>query len=154
MLSLLNEKVYMALPPQKFREIVLQILYSRDFVEVQVPEMISFMMHELKVTKKSMIEAHERMARLLAKQEEIDTMIGFSSMEYSFDRISRIEKTILRLGIFELLFDPSLPAKVVIAEAIRLCRKFGTPESAHFVNAILDRIHKGNGASLPIPALS
>lgn len=133
----------MALPPQKFREIVLQILYSQDFAPDQEEEMIPFMMHELKVTKRIMVEAHARMRQVLAHLEPIDAAIRAASTEYSFERISRVERTILRLGLFEILFDSkSLSPKVAIAEAIRLCRKFGTPESADFVNAILDRVYK------------
>jgi N utilization substance protein B len=52
----------------------------------------------------------------------------------------------LRLGIFEIFFDSEIPAKVAIAEAIRLCRKFGTPESSQFVNAILDGVYKKHAA--------
>lgn len=144
----------MALPQQKFREIVFQILYSRDFDPQEIEEMIPFMMHQLKVTKRIMIEAHVRMDQILAKQTEIDSIIRGASHEYSFDRISRVEKTILRLGLFELLFDSSIPPKVAIAEAIRLCRKFGTPESAQFINAILDGVYKSHGAESAIQPLA
>ena len=100
------------------------------------------MMQELKVTKRIMLDAHERMRQVLAMQSEIDEEIRNASTEYSFDRISRVEKTILRLGLYEMFHDPELPSKVALAEAIRLCRKFGTPESAQFINAILDAIYR------------
>jgi len=135
----------MALPPQKFREAVFQILYSEGFVS-EKDEIVPFMMAELKATRRSMLDAHARVAEVLAKQEEIDAIIAEASTEYSFDRISRVEKTILRLGLFEILFDNELPSKVAIAEAVRLCRKFGTPESSQFVNAILDGVYKKDGA--------
>ncbi len=138
----------MALPPQKFREIVFQLLYSQDFTPIDPAESIPFMMHELKVTKRSMLDAHDRINKILEKYPEIDRNIEASSISYSFDRISRVEKTILRIGVFELLFDDAIPGKVAIAEAIRLSRKFGTPESAHFVNAILDDIYKKKDLNL------
>jgi len=136
----------MSLPPQKFREIVFQLLYSQDFAALDPAESIPFMMHELKVTRRSMVEAHDRVSKILEKIETLDQEITKASTSYSFDRISRVEKTILRQGVFELLYDPALPPKVAIAEAIRLCRKFGTPESSEFVNAILDSIYKKTGA--------
>jgi N utilization substance protein B len=71
----------------------------------------------------------------------IDEKITSLSPDYSFARISRVEKTILRLGVYEILFDDLIPPLVAISEAIRLTRKFGTPESARFVNAILDRVY-------------
>ncbi len=135
----------MPLPPQKFREAVFQILYSQDFGS-ESEEIVPFMMQELQATRRAMLDAKDRVDQALAKQPEIDEVITKASTEYSFERISRVERTILRLGFFELLFDPSVPPKVVIAEAIRLCRKFGTPESAQFVNAILDGVYKKNGA--------
>ncbi len=136
----------MSLPPQKFREIVFQLLYSQDFAALDPEESIPFMMHELKVTRRSMLEAHSRVAHILEKLPVLDEQIRVASVAYSFERISKVELTILRQGVFELFFDPSLPPKVAIAEAIRLCRKFGTPESAHFVNAILDDLYKKMGA--------
>ena len=131
----------MPLPIQKFREAVFQILYSHEFAD-EKEEIISFMMHELKTTKKAMQEAMTKVGLIQEKLSEIDPLIAATSSEYSFDRISRVEKTILRLALFELLFESKTPAKVAIAEAVRLCRKFGTPESSHFVNAILDAIYK------------
>jgi transcription antitermination protein NusB len=74
--------------------------------------------------------------------EEIDLMISNTSHSYAFERIQSVERNVLRLGVFELFFDPSIPPKVAIAEAMRLARKFGTKESAVFVNAILDTLYK------------
>ncbi len=138
----------MALPPQKFREIVFQMLYSTDFPCPDREETERMLMGELKVTRKAVLSAREKVDQISVKQAEIDEKISLYSTEYSFDRISRVEKTVLRLGLYELMFDPSLPPLVVIAEAIRLTRKFGTPESAQFVNAILDREYKSLGTAL------
>lgn len=133
----------MPLPLQKFREAVFQILYSQDFIS-GFEETISFMMGELKTTRRAMRDAKTRVEEIVARFSEIDPQIAAASTEYRFERISRVEKAILRLALFELLFDPSIPPQIAIGEAVRLCRKFGTPESAHFVNAILDGIYKKN----------
>jgi N utilization substance protein B len=140
----------MALPPQKFREIVFQIFYSAGFPLPETEETALMLMSELKVTKKSVLEANEKVKQIHTKLVEIDEKISAHATGYSFERISRVEKAILRLGMYELLFEPSVdsfggrpvPPLVVIAEAIRLTRKFGTFESAHFVNAVLDRVYK------------
>ncbi len=134
----------MALPPQKFREIVFQILYIESFPFSQEEEIISMLMKELKVTKKAVMQAKEKAKEISLKLPEIDQKIEKLSDNYTFERISRVEKTILRLAAYELLFDASLPSQVAFAEASRLTKKFGTKESAQFVNAILDRIHTGN----------
>lgn len=140
----------MTLPVQKFREIVFQILYSSDMSGPDEESMVPFMMHELKVTRRVMMDAHIKMNLIIAKQEAIDELIRNSSQKYDFDRISRVERNILRLGLFEMLYDESIPEKVAIAEAVRLTRKFGTPESALFVNAILDAVYKSEAAKQPV----
>lgn len=136
----------MPLPAQKFREVVFQMLYSANFC-FETEEMIPFMMGELRTTRKVIFEAKAKVEQILAKSAEIDALISSFSSEYSFERISRVELTLLRLGLFELLFDPYLDPKIVMAEGVRLCRKFGTPESAQFVHAILDGVYQKHASS-------
>ncbi|MBI3508637.1 MAG: transcription antitermination factor NusB [Chlamydiia bacterium] len=142
----------MALPAQKFREIVFQLLFCSDMSESEEREMIPFMMGELKVTKRVMLDAYARKGAIWGKKDEVDALIRQYAKEYAFERISRVEKNILRLSLYEMLLDESIPEKVAIAEGIRLTRKFGTAESAHFVNAILDAVYHDNQRSEePIP---
>ena len=109
------------------------------------------MMNELKVTRRVMLDVHNKVDLVIEKLLGIDEQISAAATEYSFERISRVERTILRLAVFELLHDSTIPPKVAIAEAVRLCRKFGTPESSQFVNAVLDTILKKVGDE---PAIS
>lgn len=137
----------MALSHQKFREIVLQLLYSYDLGHPDHHVMIELMMTELAVSKKNVRLAQEKVQNILNCLAQIDPMIASVSNSYAFDRIQMVTKNILRLGIFELFFEKqpsSPPAKVVIAEAIRLSRKFNTPESASFVNALLDHLYQAS----------
>lgn len=140
----------MALSPQKFREIVFLALYSRDFTGAQEDEVVEMIMKELTVTKKSVREALEKVSSIEAKRSEIDEMISSSTLSYDFDRIPHSERNILRLGVYELFFAKGIPPKVAIAEGIRLARKFSTPESAHFVNAILDNLYKSKSEASTI----
>lgn len=133
----------MALPQEKFRELVFQLLYSRDQGDAADKAMAKMMMKELSVTKKTVLQAQERVAAIVEVQDELDTKIGGASESYEFDRIQLVERNVLRLGVYELIYDDAVPAAVVISEAIRLCRKFGTREAAKFVNAVLDHLHKG-----------
>lgn len=142
---------FMTLPPQKFREIVLQILFSSDFDKSQTEDAAMMLMAELKVSKKNVLLAHEKVLLIFEKLAEIDEKISTYSTDYTFDRISNVEKAVLRLGVYELMNDPSIPEVVVISEAIRLTRKFATPESSNFVNAILDKVYK-NANSLSLQA--
>lgn len=144
----------MSLPQQKFREIVFQLLYSDDISRPDEEDMIPLLMGELAVTKKSVKTAQERVRAILGKQQEIDTLIKEASVSYAFERIPSVERNILRLGVFELLFDDETPPKVAITEAMRLARKFSSPESATFINAILDNLYKRSlGEAIDIAAL-
>jgi transcription antitermination protein NusB len=134
----------MALPQQKFREIVFQILYSLDIGMSKEDDIINLIMNELAVTKKIVRCAYEKVQAILQKKNEIDALITKMSLSYEFERIQTVERNILRLGVYEIIFEEGFPPKVAIAEAIRLARKFGSPESASFVNAVLDGVYKSS----------
>lgn len=136
----------MAATQQKFREILFQLLYSQDFVDNEKEDIIPFLMAQNEVTKKTIYQAQEKQKAVLEKKEAIDKLITEASLEYDFARIPRVEKNILRLGVYEICFDSAIPPKVAIAEAIRLARKFATPEGSAFINAILDAIYKKSEA--------
>jgi N utilization substance protein B len=127
---------------QKFREIVFHLVYSSDFGECGEADIAPLIMEQLVVTKSAVREARAIFTGVLEKQGLIDNLIQEQSREYEPERIPRIERAILRLGIYEMLFSTTVPPKVAIAEAIRLSRKFATPESAAFVNAILDGLYQ------------
>lgn len=75
--------------------------------------------------------------------DDIDGIITESLKNWKFDRISLVDRSILRLGTYEIFFSQlTVPYAVVINEAIELAKKFGTDESGAFVNGILDAIRK------------
>ena len=137
----------MALPVQKLRELVFQLLYSYDMGKADDEVMIPFMMKELSVTRKTVKEAQELMKKIVFHQTDLDKLITHYVKDYSFDRIQSVERNTLRLGFFELFFNNDLPPKVVIAEVMRLTRKFGSPESSAFINAVLDAAYKDKTGS-------
>jgi N utilization substance protein B len=124
----------MPLAKHKFREIVFQLLFSQDFSEGSSEEML---MEQLSVPKSALREAQTHVEKIKSVFSELDRKIAGLAEGYEFDRIPRVERAILRLGLFELMYQ-GLPPQVVISEAIRLSRKFSSPESSSFINAILD----------------
>lgn len=134
----------MSVPQQKFRELVFQLLYCQDLGKADPADMVPLMMKELSVTKKVVMQAQERVEAITKQRRDIDAMIKRTSRSYDLDRIQRVELNVLRLGVFELFYDDAIPGKVAIAEAMRLSRKFGTPASASFVNAILDHLYRNS----------
>ena len=84
---------------------------------------------------------------VLAKRNDIDLVIGKAAPEWPLDRIAPVDRNILRLGLFELLFSDrtQVPAKVAINEAIELAKTFGGDSSGRFVNGVLGAVYKELG---------
>ena len=70
----------------------------------------------------------------------IDELLGTYSSGWALDRMPAVDRNVLRLGVFELLWCPDVPAPVVIDEAVSLVRGLSTDESPAFVNGVLARI--------------
>jgi N utilization substance protein B len=127
----------------KFRELIFLFLYSLDLSDDQeIDNLIDSLYDQVKVSKKHLKEAAKAVAGVLEVKKEIDQIITQTSNEYAIDRIPRVELNIIRLAIFEMMKQLA-PTPVVISEAIRLSRKFSTPEASKYVNAILDQFSKG-----------
>ena len=133
----------MALPPQKFREIVFQLLFGRDLGVMDADDAIPMLMGELKVTRRAVRDALAKAELIEQRRLSLDEHLAANCQSYRLERMHTAERSALRLGLFELLYDDQeLPPKVAISEAMRLARKFGTPEGAQFVNAIMDQVYK------------
>ena len=84
--------------------------------------------------------ARELVDGVQANRADIDQLIERHSHNWRLDRMSRIDRNVLRLGVFELKYRPDIPRKVSINEAVELGKNFGTEESSAFVNGLLDRV--------------
>jgi len=91
--------------------------------------------------------AEELVAGTIARVAEIDALIAQHAQHWRIERIATVDRLILRLGIYELLYGHDTPAGVVIDEAIELARTFSEEDAVRFVNGVLDGVHK----SLPGP---
>ena len=80
------------------------------------------------------------------ERERIDALIGAASQHWRLPRLSRVDLSLLRLSTFELLACPDIPASVTIDEAVEIARRFGSEDSAAFVNGVLDAIATSVGA--------
>lgn len=76
------------------------------------------------------------------KLPEIDSLISEKASGWNIDRIGKVELTILRLAVYEILFDETIPDSVAINEAVELAKKFGQDESSSFVNGVLSKFVK------------
>ena len=90
--------------------------------------------------------ARELVRGVQAERAPIDTLIDQAAVHWQLDRLSRVDLCVLRLATFELLARPEIPAAVTIDEAIEIARRFGSEDSAGFVNGVLDQVAELVGA--------
>ena len=74
------------------------------------------------------------------QQKMIDEKITSASQNWRLERMSRVDRNLLRLGTWELMFQKDVPRAVILDEAVELAKSFGTEESSSFVNGVLDRV--------------
>ena len=74
--------------------------------------------------------------------EELDAAIADAAANWRLDRIAPVDRTVLRLGAYELLAEPQTPAAVILDEAVELAKRFGEADSPAFVNGVLDAIRR------------
>lgn len=116
------------------------MLFQRDFIESN--EELSTFWEGMEVDPE-VVEFANLIARGTREHlEEIDEAIKASAEHWVLERMAAVDRNILRLGTFELLFGTDIPRAVAINEAIEIAKKFSTSESASFINGILDRISK------------
>ncbi len=125
------------------RAYALQLLYARDGdvgTDVNRAAESWASEFELELEEPAQAFARDLVAAAVSRASEIDELITTSSKNWRIDRMSRVDRNILRLGACELLAFRDVPVKVVINEAVELAKRFGTAESSAFVNGVLDRI--------------
>ena len=87
----------------------------------------------------------ELVAGVAAHQEELDALIGRYSEHWRLERMAVVDRNLLRLAVYELLYLPEIPPKVVINEAVELAKRYGSEDSGGFVNGILDQVRLSVG---------
>jgi len=125
------------------RAFALQLLYARDNdASADLAGVAATWASdlELDVDAEAQTFARELVAAATERATKVDEVIAASSRNWRIDRMSRVDRNILRLGACELIAFPNVPVKVVINEAVELAKRFGTAESSAFVNGVLDRI--------------
>lgn len=137
----------MQLPRRKQREILLQLLFSWEVSNSPIEKPVALMMQVLEISKKNVFEVEEKLQQIIGQLDKIDEILVKTSLEYSLDRVSLIDKNILRIAIFELLFEKEEP-RIVIEEALRLSKKFSSPEAVSYVHAVIDGVNKNEAVSV------
>ena len=121
------------------RKTALQMIFQMD-VGKNEWEMALYTLEEKELAEEDAAFALHLAEGALAKQAEIDAYIQKESTQWSIERMANVDKSILRLAIYELMAYPDTAKNIVINEAIELAKTFSTAESGAFVNGVLDKV--------------
>lgn len=133
------------------RSLVLQTLFEWDSgsqgPKSEVLEILKRNIEEFASDSKDSTFMEDLLDGVLSKQKDIDLVIEKAAPDWPLDKISTVDRNILRIGLFELLFADrdQVPAKVAINEAIELAKTFGGESSGRFVNGVLGAVYKEIG---------
>jgi N utilization substance protein B len=138
---------------RRSREFALQMLFQWDMLRESFTSVQStFWSLNQNVAEEVMDFANHLVGRTVENVEEIDVLLARHAEHWRVSRMATVDRNVLRLGAYELLFERTTPQAVVINEALEIARRFSTPESIHFINGILDSIRKETGLEeKPIP---
>ncbi len=124
----------------KARELAVQFLYQLDLRSGENTEGLDEFL-ELEPTEPEVQSFAKRLAiGTYDHREEIDLCLKNVAQNWDLNRMATIDRNVLRMAVFELLFCPDIPPKVTINEAIEIGKKFSTANSGAFINGILDRV--------------
>lgn len=124
------------------RECALQMLYNMDIAGEPPLSIMRIYWENHPDLLSSKDFAEQLVIGVTSKKEEIDVIINKYAQNWKLERMAIVDKNVLRISVFELLYLDEVPPKVSINEAVNLAKKFSTAESGKFVNGILDKINK------------
>ncbi len=125
------------------REHVLKILYQAEMTRRSIDLTSQQFWGEMDPIDANIQSFAQRLSSgIEGKIQEIDEKISQYAANWQIKRMAVIDRNVLRIGVYELLYTQDIPPKVTINEAVELAKKYGDMESGKFVNGILDKIHK------------
>ena len=127
---------------RKSRELALQALYQEELAgQANLLDFEEFCSH-FQVSKKAIPYARQLLQGVHEKKETINQLISRFAENWRLERMSVIDRNILRLAVFELYYQEDVPTSVAINEAVEIAKRFSTDDSGPFINGILDGMAK------------
>ena len=126
------------------REVSLKVLFQVDLVHANIEEALKHAFENDKYSDDVKEFTLTLVKGVMSNLAEIDKMIKNYTNNWSLDRITNIDRNILRIAIYEILYLQNIPKSVSINEAVELAKKYGTRSSFSFVNGVLGRINKND----------
>ena len=131
-------------PKQKrqARIITLQVIYAHELNGSNLDDTCEFMLDKGNLPIVSVVKYGKQLSNLIFQHTiEVDELIKNRSKNWDIDRITLIDKLILRMALVEMIYVDEVPPKVSIAEGVEIAKQFSTEDSSSFINGILDVIY-------------
>jgi N utilization substance protein B len=132
------------------------VLYSADLARridpAEILEVYESIADEVTLPASGRERAKQLVLGVVANLKEIDERLERASPRWRLSRMAAVDRNVLRIAAYELLFEPEIPAEVVIDEAIEIARRYAGEASPAFVNGVLDQLARGRGEDPGGPA--
>lgn len=124
---------------RRARERALQILFGLDFTGYDPSEALPLFWESCPTRRSARAYAEHLVKGVTERKEELDAEIAQRLDNWRIERLGVVERNILRLALFEMMFESDVPPRVATNEAIELAKMFGAEDSPRFINGVLDR---------------
>ena len=125
---------------RKARQLALQALYEIDSVGHDAEEVVTHLLANERLAEENSAFIRELVGGVIHNRQKIDQNIRRFAPAWPIEQIPIVDRSVLRLAIFEILFDNKVPVKVAINEAVELAKRFGTDNSSKFINGVLGAV--------------
>ena len=132
---------------RKARELALQFLFEQDFqteaLDVEsIDERQDRFFANFEVSAKAVPYARELISGIVGYRAELDSLIASNSRNWRVERMSLVDRNLLRIALFEIRYADDVPGRVAINEALEIAKRFSTDKSVAFINGILDSLQR------------
>jgi len=126
---------------RRARELAVQVLFHLEFNAGDPNEAFDLICKTFAPPEAIRAFSRDLVLGVWEGKEALDRWIGRASINWRLERMSHVDRNILRLAVFEVLYRKDIPPKVTIDEAVELGKKYGTEDSGAFINGVLDNIY-------------
>jgi len=135
---------------RKAREVALKVLYGLDVINRDAGEAIDLFWANFGAPEDARPFSSLLVEGTWSKKEHLDELISRHSENWSLSRMARVDRNILRLAVYELIYCDDIPPKVTLNEAIDLGKIYGSENSGSFINGILDALYADMRGAEPV----
>jgi N utilization substance protein B len=128
------------------REIAFKAIFQQDVGKNELEPTLSGMLEEVSLNEEDTRFVRELVEGTLANQDAIDDVLEKYLVNWQFDRLAAVDRSVLRMAAYEILYRPDIPVTVSINEALEIIKMFNEEHSVKFLNGVLDKLARDREA--------